>query len=48
MQIITEQTPPFPLVATEIDFDSFEPRRVVISPFELCLLSEPDDLFEDE
>lgn len=48
MQTITEQTSPFPLIATEMEFESFEPRRVVISPLELCLLSEPEDLFEDE
>lgn len=48
MQIITEQTPPFPLIAADMEFDSFEPRRVVISPLELCLLSEPEDLFEYE
>ena len=44
---IAEPNPPLPFLASETEFDFFEPKRLVISPLELCLLSDPDDLFED-
>jgi hypothetical protein len=48
MQITTETIPPIPLLTGDIELKTFEPKRVVLSPVELCLLSEPDDLFEDD
>ena len=36
------------LFAEEAEFEFFEPKRVVVSPLELCLLSDPDDLFDDD
>jgi len=43
-----EPFPPLTLFASESYFELVEPKRVVVSPLELCLLSNPDDLFEDE
>jgi hypothetical protein len=45
---IVEPFPPPTLFASESYFEFVEPKRVVLSPLELCLLSDPDDLFEDE
>jgi hypothetical protein len=49
MQTTTvEQSVPLTLFASESYFELVEPKRVVVSPLELCLLSNPDDLFEDD
>ena len=45
---ISEPTPKLPVFTKESEYVFFEPKRVVLSPFEVCLLSEPEDLFEDE
>ncbi len=46
--LINETLPPVPFLSGDAEFEFLEPKRVVISPLELCLLSEPDDLFEDD
>jgi hypothetical protein len=43
-----ELFPPPTLFASESYFEFVEPKRVVLSPLEVCLLSNPEDLFEDE
>jgi hypothetical protein len=43
-----EIPPPSVFFVEEAEFEFFEPKRLVISPLELCLLSKPDDLFEDD
>jgi hypothetical protein len=49
MQTTTiEPQAPLTLFASESYFELVEPKRVVVSPLELCLLSNFDDLFEDE
>jgi hypothetical protein len=49
MQTTTvEQSVPLTLFASESYFELVEPKRVVVSPLELCLLSNPDYLFEDD
>jgi len=49
MQIsIAEQIPPIQCFTADTEFEFLEPNRLVISPLELCLLSDPDDLFEDD
>jgi hypothetical protein len=49
MQTTTvEPFPPLTIFASEEYFEFVEPKRVVVSPLEVCLLSNFEDLFEDE
>ncbi len=36
------------IMSDDAEFEFFEPKRVVISPLELCLLSKEEDLFEED
>jgi hypothetical protein len=49
MQTTTvELIPPLAIFASETYFELFEPKRAVISPLELCLLSDPNELFDED
>ena len=49
MQTTTvEPFPPLTIFASEEYFEFVEPKRVILSPLELCLLSDSDDFFEDD
>jgi hypothetical protein len=47
MQLTQTELPPIPVLCGDSDFERFEPKRIVLSPLELCFLSEPDDFFDD-
>ncbi len=36
------------MMADGAEFEFFEPKRVVVSPLELCLLSNEEELFDDD
>ncbi len=42
------EVPPAALFGDDAEFEFFEPKRVTISPMELCLLSNEEDLFDDD
>jgi hypothetical protein len=45
---IVEPTPALPFLASAAEFEFVEPKRIVLTPLEMCLLSDSDDLFDDE
>ncbi len=45
---IQDEDSPAVLMSDDAEFEFFEPKRVDVSPLELCLLCEDDELFEDD
>lgn len=46
--LISERIPAIPILAEASEFEFIEPKRLVLSPLEVCMLMNPDDLFEDD
>ena len=46
--LISEPIPSMPLLAGDAEFEFIEPKRLVLSPIEVCMLTSSDDLFDDE